>query len=445
MKFKRLLITASLLASCFVTGCQKKDNGYFKQYSFTAKANSEQIDKIDKCIDSCANSVSRVTRKHVAYTCSNLGSVDQSSDTVADIMNDSTNKNLLLLKTSNTSNVLTKEDGLEFKENRTEISQEWDTGVGYSIISTDTTVNKVTENRTQAYEMSASTKSEENKKNRILSLMELKNFNGASSVINTSIYQNKDGAFTYVKDNEVTRKSTLVDLGKSTKEYITETKKQVIYNINKDYRFTNYYTYTEESTNRDPDTGEWYDSVKVVRYSYTSLSFDYGTRANASVKELTNKAVAKKDILVGRKIRAYEITAKFSGGSYYIPLGEQETEQDANITSITELNNGYQIAFNSNLYSGSSYSNDYPRAQRFALVVTSISTNNQIKTKAYPINYNKSVITNSNVDESIYQVIDENTYTYFMHTMSGTTFTLKFNIEFTNQRVAVKSLEVFAY
>lgn len=441
MNLKRALITASLLASCFVTGCQKKGNDYFKQYSFTAKATTEQLENINKGIENSGKAVSKVIRENKHCVDYALLGAKESYSTTTLILDDTTNKDLLIFKSTSNVNSVNKEEGLEFKENKKEERQEWDTGVGYAVISTDTTINKVTENRTQAYELDKAT-SGESKKNRILTMMELTDVSRKIKVINPSVYQNKDGSFTYIEENDVEKTISSVDLGKSTKELVKETKKQIVYTISKDYRFTSYYSYQEESTNRDPMTNEWYDKVKVVSYSYTSLKFEYGTRATTSVKELTNKAVAKKDILVSRAVRTYETTAQNSTGTYYIPENPLETEENANITSITEDLNGYKIVFNSNLYSGASYSSNFPRAQRFELMVTSISKDNQIKTNIYPINYKKDIIANSVIEADNYFVLSANDNTYFMHRMSGTTYMLVFTIEFTHQKASVKSLEI---
>ncbi len=441
MNLKRVLITASLLAACFVTGCQKKSNDYFKQYSFTAKATTEQLENINKGIESSGKAVSKVIKEYKHCVDYALLGAKESYSTTTLILDDTTNKDLLIFKSTSDVDSVNKEEGLEFKENRKEERQEWDTGVGYAVISTDVTINKVTENRTQAYELDKAT-SGESKKNRILTMMELTDVSRKIKVINPSVYQNKDGSFTYIEENDVTKTISSVDLGKSTKELVKETRKQIVYTISKDYRFTSYYSYQEESTNRDPMTNEWYDKVKVVSYSYTSLEFEYGARETASVKELTNKAVAKKDILVSRAVRTYETTAQDSAGTYYIPENPLETEENANITSITEDFNGYKIVFNSNLYSGASYSGDFPRAQRFELLITSISKDNQVKTNVYPINYKENIITNSVIEKDNYSVITANENTYFSHSVSGTTYTLIFTIEFTHQKAYVESLEI---
>ena len=441
MSLKKVFITATLLTSCLLAGCEKKNN-YFKDYSFTAEASSEQYEKINKGIDSSANAVSKVTRTFKAYRKYNLTSYSGTEETATEILEDSNNKNLLIFESSISVDTSMKEKGLELKEKSKQVRQEWDTGVGYAIIATETTSNKVTSNNTQAYELSSTISSADSKKNRIRTLMKLTDNDRKVINIYNDVYLNKDGSFTYIKENEVTKKVTPVDLGKSSKEYVKQTRKQTVYTINKDYHFTSYYEYSEESTNRDPDTNEWYDSVKVVSYNYTSLQFEYGTRGKADVKELTNKVVAKKDLVVRQDILAYETTAAYAAGSYYIPDGTPETQKTANISNRKELDNGYEYTFTSELYTGSNYSSDYPRAQRFELAITSIGKNCQVKTDTYPIKFSNNVINTSwKIDDGYYSLINYADTTYYVNEMVTTTVYFTFVIEFANQKVTVKSID----
>lgn len=437
MSFKKVLITTALLIPCLLAGCEKK-GGYFKEYTFNTEATDEQKGKIADAIKDNVGKVSKIIGVSNTYSDNVLRQYSSKDEVTTEILEDSSNTKLLILNQTASSISSSEEEGIKVERNIKEVKKEWDTGVGCAIVTYETTTNKTTSNRSQTYTLSLD--NEKNKEQRITSLMGLENIKNYITAINSMIYINRDGSYTFIRNNEVSKTVSYIDVGKSTKEYIKESKTQEVYTISKDYKFTSYYKYTEESSNRDPSTNEWYKSVKVTSYSYKSLKFEYGKRSIASVDELTNKAVVKKDLIVSKSIKCYETVTD----SNTIAGNPQDSEVEVSINYEKEIDNGYEFSFNSNLSRGYSSSTDINPAQRFEIQVSTITNNNKIKTETYRLTFDNSVI-ETTLDKA-YEILlvgNNPRLTYLVNTSRAVNLYLTFVVELTNgNTVTVKSITI---
>ena len=127
-------------------------------------------------------------------------------------------------------------------------------------------------------------------KNATLELLYTSNYSGyLNTLTNHAAYKGKSG-YAFISTN-YNKQVTAVEWGDGTKERVTIAKNQFVCKVDKNYRITSYYTYEEEITNRDPNSGEWYKKETTVFQSNQSIKFAYGNRASAGNKktELTSK------------------------------------------------------------------------------------------------------------------------------------------------------------
>ena len=294
MKAKKTILGAAFFSLFVLSACQNgipdiKKTDYFKEYTFETKATSEQVTAIRDGIKNGKYTLSWVSGKGESYSKSNLSESYQTVDAKVRILEDASNQSLLIKNTTGTVQKQSKSGGITLKESNSTEQIDFDGGKGtvYSIIRE--TVNGSLDERTETSSIPSGKNSGTYKED---SISELFSNIGVSISSSDYCYVNKDGSFVYVGSSSVTKTVTAVEWGTSTKEYVKESKAQSILFVDPEYRLTSFYTYTEEASNRDDRTGEWYDSVRLTSYSYYSLEYHYGTRASASISDLTNRATA---------------------------------------------------------------------------------------------------------------------------------------------------------
>ena len=293
MKMKKLILGFSFISLLALGACEKgipniDKTDYFKEYSFDTKATKEQTDAIVNGINSGAYSFSSLSIKTEAYEKSNLIERYQTGDSKIKILEDKNNLDHLIKETTASSDSQTKSNGTTVKQSEKSVSTEWDAGGGKIYYMTRQTING-SEQESASYSSNSSGSIASNRDRKMDAITQLIR-TGMSSFNAASCYANKDGSFTCVASSQVTRNVNAVEWGTSTKEYIKETRSQAVSFFNKDYRLTKYYSYQEVTTNRDVSTGEWYDSVKLITFTYYSYEYHYGNRESASISELTKKA-----------------------------------------------------------------------------------------------------------------------------------------------------------
>ena len=89
-------------------------------------------------------------------------------------------------------------------------------------------------------------------------------------------YKTKDGYALVVSDKS--EEYTPVNWGNTVKEYYELEESQNIVLINDDYQITEYVSYESYTTNRDPDTKEWYSRNKEISRNSVSIKVAYGSR-----------------------------------------------------------------------------------------------------------------------------------------------------------------------
>lgn len=293
MKMKKLFLGASFFSLLVLGACEKgipniDKTDYFKEYSFDTKATVEQTDAIVNGINSGAYLLSSMSIKAEDYEKNNLQETYETGNSTTKILEDSKNIDHLIRETTSSSESQNKSNGMTVKRSEKSVSTEWDAGGGNMWYLTKRTTNGSEEERVDySTNSTGSTKNNRDRKQDAITSMlrtGMSNFNAANC------YANKDGSFTCVVSSQVSRSVTAVEWGTSTKEYIRETKSQAVSFFDKDYRLTKHYFYSEAATNKDPSTGEWYDSVKLITFTYYSYEYHYGNRESASIADLTKKA-----------------------------------------------------------------------------------------------------------------------------------------------------------
>ena len=127
-------------------------------------------------------------------------------------------------------------------------------------------------------------------KDAVLESLYTSNYNTFLSILsNNTAYKGKsDFAFIASTYN---KQVTAAQWGSDTKEKIVIQKNQFVCKVDKNYHITSFYDYTEQITNRDPNSGEWYKKEQTVLKANQSVKFSYGKKADAGSKKtnLTNK------------------------------------------------------------------------------------------------------------------------------------------------------------
>ena len=427
-KLMKLLLLASIV---FVSGCKNSSGpvkNHFKEYTFVGMASAEQYTAIRDGLTKNALSLRSVTSSSESYRESGSMKITSSSESTSTICEDFSKPDLLIVKSTSSSKNNESGSGINLKSSSKSESTEWDAGNGYRYVVGKTTTNGKTEDSANAYALDAS-QSKTYKENRINSL--------ASSSIGTSgsnIYVNDDGTFTIISST-IDKRVTAVQWGNEAKEYVTTSKYQAVYSISKDYYLRSYYVYQENKANRDPDTGEWFKSERIISNSYTSRKYVYGKRENKTIESL-NKTIENKKFSLEVSLMVYNVPAT-SDGSSFVFDESGESYGPMSISAITTEGNIARYEFQQRIsapftnYNSQTGNYDYNYyAQRYELQVSTLVGTNLTNEK-YPL-----TVDSSTVVSSIYAtVIQNNGKTYILNQSSGSRY---FYISFTvNGKTAV--------
>ena len=403
----------------------RKYNDHFKEYTFKGTLNQEERTKLEAGLQKSALTVSSVKAKNESYTKNGFTERSQTSEGTLKICEDPSNKNLFVSSTSYTSNSSSKENGITLKQNIKIESKEWDAGSGYRFVTTETNTNDLKESNTDAFEQSVdSAKYKETKIKRSVSLP-----------TSSTYYFNNDGTYTVI-NSQMSKNVSAVQWGNGTKEYVTSSKSQTVYSINKNYQLTSYYTYDESSANRDPSTGEWFDGEQIISSSYTSTEYRYEKKDVLTIDSL-NKSIATKKIPLSASINYYTANVEPLGNTYYVRDSGVAGVID-NISIISSDNQIYQCRFGSRINGAPSYASSSYYAQRFEAVVKMLTGHKDISTKSYNLvladnfsNKAPDIIETINVDGNTYFINKD----YYANTVS-------FTGTFDGTKVVVNSISV---
>ena len=414
-----LLITAT---GCNGNGGNVKGSNHFKEYEFNGTANEEQKEKIIDGMQKNISTLCSVETKTELYSKSGSNKTENVSEQSITFLEDSSKPDLLILKKATSESNQSVSNGITLKENiKTELTQ-WDAGIGFAFLSDKDVIAK---NITiEPYEIT--TTSLEYKYSTIRSNVSLPGSNA-------TYYTKSDGSYAVVSSN-IEKQVTGVQWGNSTKEYIVSSKSQVVYSITKDFKLSSYYSYEEASTNRDPSTGEWFDSTLTLYRSYQSIDYKYGKRSGESIASL-NKTIADKTFDLSFKVVSYTSNPLSSPtGSIITDDSSTQQELPVNVTSSASPAYTFRFSFTvpSNDYGGNYY------AKRFELVKRTLQGANVTSTK-YDINYISGTVVGSDV-YNYYKIIIQNGITYFINTVSSTYYVLQVDVSFDGTKAVFSSV-----
>ena len=102
-------------------------------------------------------------------------------------------------------------------------------------------------------------------------------------------YKLKGGGYALANSNK-NESYAAVAWGNETRERYNLNESQIVVIIDKDYRITEITMYSSGSTNRDPDTNEWYSSTRKISGTSATIKVTYGSRKDDTqkVSNLTN-------------------------------------------------------------------------------------------------------------------------------------------------------------
>lgn len=126
-----------------------------------------------------------------------------------------------------------------------------------------------------------------------------------NSMMNLNAY--KDGNNYYFAISNISETVSAVQWGDKTKELKTISRSQTICKVNSSFKIVSAYSMSEGSTNKDPDTGEWYSKVKQVSFSSTRYNVRYGSISsgesikNAILSQLNNGFIQSAEALLDVK------------------------------------------------------------------------------------------------------------------------------------------------
>lgn len=430
MKVKKFLVGAFLASLLTLGGCSGIGDGgspnYFKEYSFEKEATDEQIEELKDGLKKSLDNLSSYTAKQEDNVNRSLTKSQTTVEGKVKILEDGSkgNENNLIIERTSKAKTSRTEDGVTLKQTEETEYTMWDAGNGYAYNVTKTKRNgdKEAEENVGNPQTVANSK---NFKEQYIGYLVPVNQNG-------DVYVNSDGSYTVVVESNVSKSVTAVQWGKDTKELHQQMKEQVVYTISKDFKLTSGYSYSESKTNRDPETGEWYSSDKVVSYSYTSYKFEYGKRESASVKTLNNSIATKEFIAAEPVINVYQVNAQKNGNSFTITDNLENPTDQRYTNSHSQTAAGDKYTFNASL--GSAYSATEFRAQRFEVVLQMlVGTGTEIVEKKVPINLGQVEV--DSVDSDYYSIATSSGKTYLVNNYWNESYlsgqSMQFQISFT--------------
>lgn len=409
---------------CNGNGGSVKGSNHFKEYEFNGTANEEQKEKIIDGMQKNISTLCSVETKTELYSKSGSNKTENVSEQSITFLEDSSKPDLLILKKATSENNRSVSNGITLKENiKTELTQ-WDAGIGFAFLSDKDVVAK---NITiEPYEIT--TTSLEYKYSTIRSNVSLPGSNA-------TYYTKSDGSYAVVSSN-VEKQVTGVQWGNSTKEYIVSSKSQVVYSITKDFKLSSYYSYEEASTNRDPSTGEWFDSTLALYRSYQSIDYKYGKRSGESIASL-NKTIADKTFDLSFKLITHTSLpfVSVNNGAF---TDDRSSQTETNISVVTSASPSYTFRFT---ISAPPRDNSGYYAQRFELVKRALRGADLITTK-YDIDYSGDTVVSSSV-YSYYEIMIQDGITYFINTETYSYNSLQVNVSFNGTSAIISSVNLY--
>lgn len=403
-------VLGALALACVLmtaSGCGSKNSGaagtdHFKEYSFTNPVTETQKAKIKEGLEKSLDSLSSITGKYEFNSKYSSATSKQTLEGTLKVCEDSSRPNQLIITYSLSGSSNSISDGITLTSKTKSQYKIWDGGHSYAITSTTTTTDGVTKDEYEADEITEGSKAYKDEK-----IKQNVSFPSSSSL---SYYQNSDGSFTAIY-SEIDKSVSGVQWGNETKEHIEETKEQRVYKISKDYLLKSYYFYEEHSSNRDPETNEWYGSVQVYSRYYTSIEYKYGKREYVSIDKL-NSSVSSQEIPLAMSIK--EINSTHSESDFSV-ISENEG-YTVSCSSVSDSDGAKRYRFVTNEIEGYYGSGYY--GKRFVLNITSLRGATSLSQKEIKLSVSNEVGTDYNVSNYFYRFQASSGY-YFVNVSSS--------------------------
>ena len=277
---KKSFILLALTSTLLVTGCQQsrdKFDDHFKEYSFKSviKDTGEQI-AIEEGISKNSLTIASIEMVEESYANNSYVETSATRKSKIHIKEDKTSPDNLIVEKVIAEATSTYDNGISYKESsKSEIKAFDRNGKFYAV--TAKTENGKTKKTSDSTDIGVSSK--EYKETY------LKTNYGKVTTYGSRYYSCDDGTYAIVYSS-IDKSVTAQQWGSETKELVITQRYQVAYFIDKDYKITSYYSYSDTNTNRNPNTGEWYDSEKLFSRSYKLVKYKYGKRDNVSLNAL---------------------------------------------------------------------------------------------------------------------------------------------------------------
>ena len=431
-------VMALLLVGCNKEGNAAKANNYFKEYTFNESVTAKQVSEVqEKLLENVLN-IASITIKGETYRKDNLVETTINTKATQKILEDSSKKDLLILEGSGETETKRVADGITFEEKVKEKATEWDAGNGYRFTVEEATKNGKTEKEHNAYALAEDADHKAYKENRIKGLMNMASFN-------YDCYLDAKGNYVFIY-SDVEREVSGVQWGTSVKEYVEAARTQSVYTVDKNYQLTSYYVYHESVTNRDQQTGEWYDKEQIVSYTYAEASFDYGNREAAKIATLNTSIESQKFVLnlsanyYGADAVVVEATGATNPNTYGITIDTaHETENFLSYNGDRE-NGKYILSVEQRLNFG--YDNAY--AQRYKVVANVMTgANKSVEEKEFDLDL--SAYAEKFSESNLCRIHKAENNKYYAVNLVRYTLLVRMTVELDGSTAKVTAFNVIAY
>lgn len=429
---KKILGFLTLACTLFATvGCSGSDKGaiggtdHFKEYTFVGTANTEQTAKIYEGLQNALQNVSSMSGRTEEYSKSGSTRTAVKNEVTIKLYEDSTKPDqVMLIRTTSGSNESTS-NGIILNTKSKGEYRVWDGGVGYSFALSKTTNNGISNENVTFSEISGTSKAYKN--SVISSYFSVPNAN--------TYYINSDGSYTVI-NSSINKEVTGIQWGDGTKEYIVASKSQTVYSISKDYRLTSYYSYSERSSNRDQETGEWFSSAQIYYRAYTSGEYKYGKRDSSSISTF-NALIKDKTFTISSGLSSYSATV-LSDNTI-----EQESKQSNSISCSQVSSSGTtkRYRFYASISGGSSYDGRYA-ARRFVFGEKTLHGADQIVSNERELITNPNTITSSSFYD-YFRLQTINNHLYIVNISSYSYYELEITFDFDGTNANIYSINLY--
>ena len=335
---KKLIIVSIALSLFSLTGCNSKglkDPGYFKDYTF----NCDYLKGMDK------TALEEEVMKNLASISSYDMIVEQHSKTnvkeehlsgkvSVKIGEDTKSKDNFIMFSNMEVSQKKKENSVTFEQNIKQEIKEWDAGNGLTFVNEKLTTNK--EKKEIYYASPYEGTSADNKADRLDNLRE--NYFLPRLETDLMIFKKTDGSYIAIYSTIYSRNHPYSD-NNVQKDRVKIERTQNVLEINKNHRLVSYHYYEDLKTNKDPDTGEWYDSLRLVSYNYGSVKYGYDKRQSDNIGSL-NKAAGNRQYFYSTSLYGDFIRADFDDDTRKYSVNEASGDK-RELMTVTELNDGY--------------------------------------------------------------------------------------------------------